>query len=1260
MPPDVHIEQQTSLSQYRHLSSPPSPSSSSSSSLSSSSTTTSISVKERCSMSEQTDINIAGCSIIDGQSESIYMQRYQALRDAGFDETTANKYSPLYSSVNEVIDAILSQSLNDNSTINDGRTLLANKGKDNNSYSSAIYSNGDNKSSTIMTYNDISPLAAAELLSQSTDSISINKTNNNNNLIMECIHGQSPPLSKRFLCMAIGDSNGSVIDSNDLIVCSPIESYHHDQHFNANGNYSSLSNCIGNIHQKSLMKKAIISSESPELSIDHHRSNGNNLIVTMLKDGLLEDSNDEITLEDDVGLLADGQNGNGSPSASSSLSSGISSSFFMDTSSSSPSSFSSLSSSISISPPSNQSIVANFENHHHHNHHQQPHSINNNKGNHHQTLSNDNGTLISLFLSKQQKSSNNNNVENNGKIKSTSAKTITTIMNDSNDIIISNGYNNNNHMHNGINNNNNNNNNETNDLNCETFSFSLDNLSISSSSSTSSSSSSNTTTMKSNQQKNDERSFDGLLDHHHSMIIGNNKLSYNSNNRSSIKVYGNGNDSSEDNHHHYQQNNDCKSLHPVNGNSSDNVSVVEPNSFNDTGFISGVDGCHHNRNHLHFPSTTIMTIDKLNVDGSCCNDLLFDNHDQHNHKTTNDFMMKSCQPMTFAAGGGGGCRNSDDTLNDLLGYLNLQQQQLFTNNQPQQQLHGNNFDLRNRSMLATVSTATSSPPLSSVSSNSLSTTTNNNNDVITSSKSSSFDENGVNLKNTAADIFNNVENNTTATIVGVLNEMNNHYHTHHHHHHHQNNNNNCNNKNNYNNISNNLNLFSSSTPSSSSSPVSMNTTSTSLLIDTFNTMNDSIFNHNCSSESVNTLEQQHHQLNHNRSPNNYHQHQHHHHSQQQQQYHTFLSAASNHHPNHQKQQPRTFADIAASSLNGHHNNGIGGNTGTNNGNNVLNGGGVGSNNIDLVDSSSFLNLLDSSSHKSFNGSNNGSSNGYFNAFTSSSNISVNNPMQSFYDQFNADQNGLNKKYYRKQQQHQQQQQQTQVLNFRAMGASPLSPSMSMNDANKLLKSGQIKESQLGFIRSPNGSLTITDCGGHIGIGDNGFESNGITMNENSQSSSRPTNLMGYKGLWVCNVSPEVGLHYLKRRFRRYGHFTGIQTFERRATNGTNIVFVHYDNPNSPVEAIIALHNYNGQDLCADPNEPLKLRFAPSMEQSRAGQLPTLEQARKIVEKSGECFNWRLSSGCHRGQRCHLKHISINKEIDSQPWVKALKKKINET
>ncbi|CAG2109568.1 unnamed protein product [Medioppia subpectinata] len=158
---------------------------------------------------------------------------------------------------------------------------------------------------------------------------------------------------------------------------------------------------------------------------------------------------------------------------------------------------------------------------------------------------------------------------------------------------------------------------------------------------------------------------------------------------------------------------------------------------------------------------------------------------------------------------------------------------------------------------------------------------------------------------------------------------------------------------------------------------------------------------------------------------------------------------------------------------------------------------------------------------------------------------------------------------------------------------------------------------------------------------------------------KPTNLMAYKGLWVCNISPDASYITLKKVFRKYGNFTGIQTFERKATNGSNIVFVHYDNSQSPTDAIAELFGVYRKDICFDEKTLLKLRFTPSMEQTKNGDMPSMEKARRVVEKSGECFNWRLSTGCHKGDRCSYKHIPINKAVDSQPWVKALKKKAND-
>ena len=152
--------------------------------------------------------------------------------------------------------------------------------------------------------------------------------------------------------------------------------------------------------------------------------------------------------------------------------------------------------------------------------------------------------------------------------------------------------------------------------------------------------------------------------------------------------------------------------------------------------------------------------------------------------------------------------------------------------------------------------------------------------------------------------------------------------------------------------------------------------------------------------------------------------------------------------------------------------------------------------------------------------------------------------------------------------------------------------------------------------------------------------------------TRPTNLMGYKGLWVCNISPNTSYITLRNVFKKYGNFTGLQTFERKATNGSNIVFVHYDNCQAPIDAIAELFGIYRKDICFDEKTLLKLRFTPSMEQTKNGELPSMEKARRVVERSGECFNWRLSTGCHKGDRCAFKHIAINKEIDSQPWVRS--------
>lgn len=154
-----------------------------------------------------------------------------------------------------------------------------------------------------------------------------------------------------------------------------------------------------------------------------------------------------------------------------------------------------------------------------------------------------------------------------------------------------------------------------------------------------------------------------------------------------------------------------------------------------------------------------------------------------------------------------------------------------------------------------------------------------------------------------------------------------------------------------------------------------------------------------------------------------------------------------------------------------------------------------------------------------------------------------------------------------------------------------------------------------------------------------------------QDNTIPTNLHGFHSLWMCNVSTQLTTTQLKRRFRVYGFITQIQINERGDSNKSNLVFVHFDNPESPVKAIAELQHYNQPDLCENPDKPLKIRLIPSNDQLRTNPNMTMEQARRVCESHNECFNWRIVSGCRQSGQCRWRHIIVNREIDSQPWVR---------
>lgn len=270
-------------------------------------------------------------------SKSIFLQRYKALRDAGFDDTTANKYSPLYSSVNEVIDAILSQSLNDNLAIspnsNSGSNAIYNgtiSQYNNNSYnndnqttnnaitSSAVsivqplssqqQMDNDNINGLIM---GLSVPSSGSFLSLSSTSLSSNEYARSGKKPKHCFIGSTVMPNGHRL---VGNEN-KIFSQNDpaYLINNYLDNNHLHSHLNlTNHHYQSSNGSMKNFFKESLL----------ETELETNETNSNDLIVTMIKDRLFDDNGDDIKLDDD-GIIITEQNGqSSSPSASSTLSSG--------------------------------------------------------------------------------------------------------------------------------------------------------------------------------------------------------------------------------------------------------------------------------------------------------------------------------------------------------------------------------------------------------------------------------------------------------------------------------------------------------------------------------------------------------------------------------------------------------------------------------------------------------------------------------------------------------------------------------------------------------------------------------------------------------------------------------------------------------------------------------------------------------------------------------------------------------------------------
>ncbi|RWS23537.1 tetratricopeptide repeat protein 31-like protein [Leptotrombidium deliense] len=153
-----------------------------------------------------------------------------------------------------------------------------------------------------------------------------------------------------------------------------------------------------------------------------------------------------------------------------------------------------------------------------------------------------------------------------------------------------------------------------------------------------------------------------------------------------------------------------------------------------------------------------------------------------------------------------------------------------------------------------------------------------------------------------------------------------------------------------------------------------------------------------------------------------------------------------------------------------------------------------------------------------------------------------------------------------------------------------------------------------------------------------------TTNESESQKSfvGPTNLFGYKGLWVGNIYPKANALTLRSLFSKYGRVTNVKILKDKFC-----AFISYDNPISPRKAIADL-NENCVKNVSNEYRPLKFRFIPTNDQ------PDLNFARPVQPRNNnnECYFWR-TTGCNAGDKCKLRHIHICKGIDFQPWMSRL-------
>lgn len=148
---------------------------------------------------------------------------------------------------------------------------------------------------------------------------------------------------------------------------------------------------------------------------------------------------------------------------------------------------------------------------------------------------------------------------------------------------------------------------------------------------------------------------------------------------------------------------------------------------------------------------------------------------------------------------------------------------------------------------------------------------------------------------------------------------------------------------------------------------------------------------------------------------------------------------------------------------------------------------------------------------------------------------------------------------------------------------------------------------------------------------------------------RVQNILHFTAILADFVSPHASDQSIRAIFSVYGPVISVD-LKPVLGNVSTFACIEFADAESPANAVTdAINNPIFKEMINfDLKQPLSVKFTPGAEQRRSlsSGMQARSWAKEVIERSGECFEWRFNSSCTLGNLCNRKHIVRHRQIDS--------------